>query len=132
MTDEIKKAMGCCADISCSECDLDECKAKQLPKGVVNLINRLQTKNKELDEKLLITRGAVDWQAKEINRQKAEIEKLTNERNFYKAPSGFLAKEVAQIKAETMKEFIEWLQKNGHINFSLEKRLSLVKEMAGD
>ena len=40
-----------------------------------------------------------------INRQKAEVERLTRERDFYKAPSSELARGVKQIKSEAIKEF---------------------------
>jgi hypothetical protein len=48
-------------------------------KDILDLINRLKAKNKEFDEKIVIQMGAIDWQVKEINRQKAENEDL-----FYK------------------------------------------------
>lgn len=43
---------------------------------ILDLINRLKAQNKEFDEKIVIQMGAIDWQAKEINRQKEEIERL--------------------------------------------------------
>lgn len=46
----------------------------------LDLIKRLKMKNKELDERNVIYRGTVEWQAKEIKRQKAENERL--EKNY--------------------------------------------------
>ena len=50
-------------------------------RDVNNLINHILDKNKKLDEKIIMYKGTIDWQAKEINRQKAEIERLKEERD---------------------------------------------------
>jgi hypothetical protein len=56
-----------------------------LTQSALDLINRLKAKNKEFDEKNVIQMGAIDWQAKEINRQKAEIERLQEKiKSLYK------------------------------------------------
>ena len=44
-----------------------------------------------------------------INRQQAEIERLQEERDFYKAPSALLAKGIDAVKSEAIKEFAERL-----------------------
>ena len=83
-----------------------------------------------------------------INRQKAEIERLTKERDFYKAPSSLLAKGIEQIKAEAIKEFAKRLtdtildksdrsldNPNGNdyfISDVIEDIDNLVKEMVGE
>lgn len=88
MTDnEIIKAMQCVIgnDANCSECTYQKvlpfpsCRRK-CAKNALDLINRLKMKNKELDERNVIYRGTIEWQAKEINRQKAENERL--EKNY--------------------------------------------------
>lgn len=108
MTDEqIIKALECCcgtAHDSCRGCPYDDigCEDK-LEKDVLDLIKRLKSQNKEFDEKIVIQLGTIDWQAKEINRQKAEIER-------YKKTVGKLAtkdgKVVGILKGKET-EFIE-------------------------
>lgn len=62
-----------------------------------------------------------------INRQQAEIERLTEERDFYKAPSSLLAKGIEQIKSEAIKEFAERLKSEMYtVGFDID---NLVKEM---
>lgn len=77
-------------------------------KEILDLINRLQAKNKELDEKLVIHKGTIDWQVKEINRQKAEIEEL---KKGFSADMDYFASEYdTKIKSEAIKEFAEMLK----------------------
>ena len=88
MTDnEIIKALECCTNNkgtgSYVDCPLanyafEEC-ADILRTEAYNLINRQKDKIKEFDERNIIYRGTVEWQAKEINRQKVEIERLEKE-----------------------------------------------------
>ena len=73
---EIKKALECCRDCKCKDCpcynkETDGCKELD-EQDILDLINRLQAKNKELDEKLIIQKGLIDT-------QKAEIERLQHE-----------------------------------------------------
>ena len=145
---EIVKALECCRDIDikCETCQLwtdSEC-TKVLHQATIDLINRLQTKNKELDEKLVIYKGTIDWQVKEINRLQAENSNLTsdltslqndltslqaeNERlniRLRKTEHQFadIGKMYSEIKAEAYKEFEEkisgttWyhINKNGEL-----------------
>lgn len=61
-----------------------------------------------------------------VNIDKKELMKaLQYDREQY-------TKGYAEGYADGIEEFIEWLQANGHINFSPERRLELVKEMVGD
>lgn len=95
--DEIIKALNyCCGNIKNNdeECNEDMCYQVCLPesreegirwcrqwliKDTLDLINRQKDKIKEFDERNIIYRGTVEWQAKEINRQKVEIERLEKE-----------------------------------------------------
>lgn len=74
---------------------------------------------------------------KDYNRQKAEIERLTRERDFYKAPSSELARGVKQIKSEAIKEFATEFEKRciaGGIYPAFVKRQleNVKKEMVGE
>ena len=72
--------------------------------------------------------------------KKAEVERLTRERDFYKAPSSELAKGVKQIKSEVIKEFERRIKSHAYyISFPKEHRVvdeddidNLVKEMEGE
>ena len=66
-----------------------------------------------------------------IKRQKAEIERLKEKYDRARFNLQAVLNERAD-HSEAIKEFIEWLQENGHINFSSEMRLNLVKEMVGE
>ena len=85
MTDaEIIKALECCSKDNCEECPAN---------GLCD------------NDDYCFTGDILDL----INRQQAEIERLTEERDFYKAPSSLLAKGIKQIKSEAIKEFAERL-----------------------
>ena len=112
----------------CSSSDLGECKSCPFYE---------QCENDEL-----LAKYTLDL----INRQSAEIDELKKENEGwyrlhkinrdlmlqYDDRVKELKKKIQTAKSEAMKEFIEWLQENGHINFSSEMRLNLVKEMVGD
>lgn len=101
MTDnEVIKALECCADEyihSCDYCPFEkECYGDNLNlvKYALDLINRLKTKNNQLDE-------TIQQLAEEINRQKAENEKLTEDYNNLIYEKDLLFDEAeAQIKAK--------------------------------
>ena len=76
MTDEIKKAMGCCASSSCSDCGLEECKAHYIPKGVIDLINRQRETIQNQDEMIRALINAQETLQKEITEKDEEIEDL--------------------------------------------------------
>lgn len=96
---EIIKALECCAVYDpklneCSKCPYDgECGTTKsnMPKDALDLINRLQDKNKNLQERNVILKGLVDT-------QKAENERLKK---------GWRADVIltADAKAEAYKEF---------------------------
>ncbi len=106
MTDnEIIKALECCNGWNgrCLNCPLNRegtnCKEK-LNSYTLDLINRLKMKNKELDERNVIYRGTVEWQAKEINRQKAEIERLNVELQSMRNAANSYKMELERLKSE--------------------------------
>lgn len=78
MTDnDIIKALECCfkGDKCVGHCpfhnnkhDIDICTSR-LSENALDLINRLNAKNKELDEKLIIRKGLIDTQQAEIEKQ---------------------------------------------------------------
>ena len=130
MTDnEIIKALECCNGWNgrCLNCPLNRegtnCKEK-LNSYTLDLINRLKMKNKELDERNVIYRGTVEWQAKEINRQKAENERLKKEvedkerayndefclRKEWQSKCRELLKEKQIIGSEAIEKFAERLK----------------------
>ena len=130
MTDnEIIKALECCTNNkgtgSYVDCPLanyafEEC-ADILRTEAYNLINRQKDKIKEFDERNIIYRGTVEWQAKEINRQKAENERLKKEvedkerayndefclRKEWQTKCREVLKEKQTTKSEAIKEFAE-------------------------
>ena len=127
MTDaEVKKALECCVkddgtNFDCNNCkyclDTYFCARDKLWKDTLDLINRLQAKNKELDEKLIIQKGLIDT-------QKAEIELLQKTKQL--------------IKSEAIKEFWKRFDKVLCENIGPSKRVywkissdgnNLVKEM---
>lgn len=73
MTDEIKNAMGCCADVSCSTCKLAECNAHHIPKSIIDLINRQKTEIERLQ-------GDNDILSKNLHNlcKELEVEKIRN------------------------------------------------------
>ena len=79
MTDnEIIKALECCANGKCGECPLfkEDCGDDIICKNALDLINRLQSQNKDLAEtihNLAIEKDALFDKAEEL---KAEIERL--------------------------------------------------------
>ncbi len=130
----------------------------KLAKETFDMLNRLKAENDDLFYKLEGVMHSVDkWlegdelKQDEVNRaitmrektlqitekQQAEIEKLTEERDFYKAPSSLLAKGIEQIKSEAIKEFAERLKQKydkplfylGSYEQFMRKVDNLVKEM---
>ena len=67
-----------------------------------------------------------------IERQEAEIERLQGLLSEWKTEAYKLSDNIDNIKSEAIKECLEWLQENDHINFSPERRLEFVKEMIGE
>ena len=108
MTDnEIIKALECCINgDGCVGCPLidDEICTDNLRKYPLDLIKRQKA---EID---ILIRKKNKLQD-EVAEKDAEIERLTRERDFYKAPSSELARGVEQIKTEAIKEFAERLKK---------------------
>ena len=170
---EIIKALECCIestsrndceDLCCPACeefgcyfmnksteDYPDSLIQEICKSALDLINRLQSKNKEFDEKIVIQMGTIDWQAKEINRQRAEIERLqkagkesvdcfTRMETLYKIK----CKELEVAKSSAIKEFAEKLKEEFKPDPNYEKAVNftiklfrnfidnLVKEMVGD
>ena len=123
MTDnKIIKALECCTNNkgtgSYVDCPLanyafEEC-ADILRTEAYNLINRQKDKIKEFDERNIIYRGTVEWQAKEINRQKAEIERLKRDiaihEHVHEESNAAYQVLVKQAKSEAIKEFAERLK----------------------
>ena len=66
----------------------------------LDLINRLKMKNKELDERNVIYRGTVEWQVKEINRQREEIERLNIELQSMRNAANSYKMELERLKSE--------------------------------
>lgn len=119
MTDnEIIKALECCSTgKSCYDvCPFDDkfgitsC-TKKLSNAALDLINRQKDKIKEFDEKLIIQQGLIDY-------QKAEIEKLKQENEFFRKTITENAQralevtveEIETAKSEAIKEFEEELE----------------------
>lgn len=102
----------------------------------IKLINRLKAENKEFDEKIVIQAGVIDWQAKEINRQKAEIESLNEKERI-------LIFQLYEEREKAIKEFAKRLKERScvrYMNAITETAYqilksdfdNLVKEMVGD
>ena len=141
--EEIVKALEHCSSSDLGECRncpfYEQCENdEQLVKYTLDLINRLQVKNKEFDEKLVIQRGLID-------RQKAEIERL----HFLLKDNWARIEELDKLnetaKSEAIKEFAERLKaKFNHSGKSTKygeftwddvtsyEIDNLVKEMTGD
>jgi septal ring factor EnvC (AmiA/AmiB activator) len=105
---------------------------------------RLNKQVADLTEKLEALGDPLQDAQYKIAEQQAEIERLTKERDFYKAPSSLLAKGIEQIKAEAINEFADLLIKRIHKNVTpipqqmylvkmcIQEIYNLVKEMVGD
>ena len=96
---EIIQALECCRDDErydtceyCLKCPVSNYNLNEETEAV-NCVDALLTR-------------AIDL----IKRKDAEIERLTRERDFYKAPSSELARGCEQIKTEAIKEFAERLK----------------------
>lgn len=102
---EIKKALECCGDKhkKCDNCPAMGYECIELERNALDLINRLQAKIKNFDEKTVIQRGMID-------RQKAEIEALTDKLNATIAGQETLQKTLAEKSAE-----VERLKKRLHL-----------------
>lgn len=77
---DIKKALEICMEVDtprdCEGCCFKIFKDKcgcELSEASLRLINRLQTKNKELDEKNILYRGMIDKNCKAIERLKTKL-----------------------------------------------------------
>ena len=145
MTDnEIIKALECCTNNkgtgSYVDCPLanyafEEC-ADILRTEAYNLINRQKDKIKEFDERNIIYRSTVEWQAKEINRQKTENDSLKVELAKCSIRLDNLYKTADEIKSEAIKEFAERLKEKLQWDVEFDNKLvfesdidNLVKEM---
>ena len=99
----------------------------------LDLINRLKMKNKELDERNVIYRGTVEWQAKEIKRQKVEVERLQKNIDGLNI---FKKNHTKVIRLQAIKEFVERLKEKLQWDVEFDNKLvfesdidNLVKEM---
>ena len=103
-----------------------ECNNASISKGlienIINLIDRLQVKNKELDEKLIIQKGLIDT-------QKAEIERLKKERRLNLLTQLPIAR---KIKSEAIKEFAERLKERVYYIVVDEKGLLLERKVVNE
>lgn len=103
MTDkEIKDAFEhCVSERPCVECvfKLKCLNQERLGEYALDLINRQQVKNKELDEKLIIQKGLIDTQQAEIKRLKKEQHQFAD-----------IGKMYSEVRAEAVKEFAERLK----------------------
>ena len=125
MTDnEIKKALECCINDDCDNCPdtFGNCEHNAM-RNALDLINRLQVKNKELDEKLIIQKGLIDTQQAEIERldaigtrlsdicteQDLEIERLKGRVEATEISKQKLLSCFKTAKSEAIKEFAERL-----------------------
>jgi chromosome segregation ATPase len=100
MTDaEIIKALEECTGVICLEISCDKCPnnygtcKEHIHRKALDLINRLQAKNKEFDEKLIIQKGLIDT-------QKAELDKKDTEINILIRKKETLNDEISELKAE--------------------------------
>ena len=110
MTDnEIIKCLRHCRAGDCENCKaLNVCDATfSFHKETLDLIKRLKMKNKELDERNVIYRGTVEWQAKEISRQKAENERLQKNIDGLNI---FTKNHIKVIRLQAIKEFAKELK----------------------
>ena len=108
-------------------------------KGQKGELARLNKQVADLTEKLEALGDPLQDAQYKIAEQQAEIERLTKERDFYKAPSSLLAKGIEQIKAEAIKEFAERLKAFVYYADGIKDAIvdesdidNLVKEMVGD
>lgn len=74
----------------------------EIAENALDLIKRLQTKNKEFDEKIVMQRGLIDW-------QKAEIERLDKLVIYNASCVTRLHKDLFNAKTEAIKEFADKL-----------------------
>ena len=103
---EIVKALNICTNEDyCKNCPLD---GKTFSEGCINYLRQQSF-------------DLIDSQQAEIERLNKEVDRLSQCVLYHDGQ-----------KVDAIKEFIEWLQANGHINFSTKRRLELVKEMVGD
>ena len=117
---------------------------KQLRKDITDLIKRLQAKNKELDEKLIIQKGLIDIQKAEIERLQKHNELVLENCNRYikesdKANNQRFLEAIEAVKSEARKELAERLKKElsyvPHLSFTGDKVIdvddidSFIKEM---
>ena len=96
----------------CFDCN-DGCKqSSECPVNIIScaldLINRLQVKNKELDEKLIIQKGLIDTQQAEIERLESEYPckvKCGNNCEIWAKSLSDYDNLIGDISAEGIKEF---------------------------
>lgn len=118
----------------------DVCSIKLV--DIIDLINRLQAKNKELDEKLIIQKGLIDTQKAEIERYKKNEKsidaKCDSIQEYLVILKSEIHKDIAQAKSEAIKEFWKRFDKVLCENIGPSKRVywkissdgnNLVKEM---
>lgn len=142
---EIKKALECCCkNNNCEGCPLDyltfssQC-ASELAIKSLDLINRLQTQNKDLAEtihNLTLEKDALFDKAEEL---KAEVEKLNKEIQITKDAYTMLQTKIEIINSKAVKEFAERLKDsffdNGYESPDVDFDYfvdNLLKEMVGD
>ena len=98
-------------------------------KNALDLINRLQARSKSQGEKIVIQKGCIDWQAKEINRLQAENERLLK---FEKIAGDTIERQGAEIErleslSERLGDDVNW--KADYI-YELEDNLKTAKAEA--
>lgn len=155
MTDnDIIKALECCyKDGRCEGCPLigDRYCESTLPKAVLDLINRLQkdkeyykNNRNEYQDKVMFISKQCDGLQEEINRQKAEIERL-EEDNFIKSQKRANIFEITNAyergRAEAITEFAERLKEkkwSAHTTFGMRDFVEVIiidqiaEEMKGE
>ena len=114
---EIVKALECCADINdkCPECPLKDKNREScvgiLMSNALDLINRLQSENKNLMAEVEKQKKKVEMRNIFIEKQKAENERLKAKVNHYNyCYENFVNTPSSRIKAEAYKEFAELLR----------------------
>lgn len=86
-----KHSMDLCSNCKVEKTTLCNNCISEIERNALDLINRLQAKNKELDEKLVIYKGTIDSQAKRLDGQKHTL----FEQQAYSAE---LQAEIARLK----------------------------------
>ncbi len=113
MTDnEIIKALECChKGVLCGNCPMygtRDCMLK-LYKNSLDLINRQKAEIKDLQERNVVLRGAVDGQKAEIERLQEAYKQLEWERDAERRRNLHLSYDLKQAKKETAQKFAKKL-----------------------